>query len=148
MRLPATWLTLKINFISGTKFVYVTGLHSWMFGDLDMVVKIYAALATLSHIFLCSVVGILMTNWWTGIMYSDNYSVYRYWYLICRYTGILMNIWYTGIGSDMADKLDNMSSSEVWSIQGDQITLTLVNPNRTVTHPFKLDQVWSILPAL
>ena len=40
----------------------------------------------------------------------------------------------------MADKLDNMSSSEVWSIQGDQITLTLVNPNRTVTHTFKLGE--------
>ena len=49
-----------------------------------------------------------------------------------------MNIWYTGIGSDLADKLDNMSSSEVWSIQADKITLTQVNPNRTVTHTFKL----------
>ena len=42
----------------------------------------------------------------------------------------------------MADKLDNMtSSSEIWStIQGDKITLTLVNPNRTVTHTFKLGE--------
>ena len=40
----------------------------------------------------------------------------------------------------MADELDNMSSSEVWSIQGDKITITLVNPNRTVTHTFKLGE--------
>ena len=65
----------------------------------------------------------LMNIWYAGI--------------IIWYAGI--SIWYAGIGSDMADKLDNMSSSEVWStIQRDQITLTLVNPNRTVTHTFKL----------
>ena len=51
-----------------------------------------------------------------------------------------MNILYTGIGWDMADKLDNMSSSEIFSIQGDKITLTQVNPNRTVTHTFKLGE--------
>lgn len=40
----------------------------------------------------------------------------------------------------MADKLNDMPASEKWSVDGETITLTRSNPNKTVTHSFKLGE--------
>lgn len=47
---------------------------------------------------------------------------------------------FEGVADDLANTLDSLPLSEKWAVEGDVITLTRSNPNRTTTQSFKLGE--------